>query len=255
MKFNISKFPILKTIKSGGLPKYNMGKPLISDDEVVRVSQRINNIISNSKTYYFSENIQNYIKNDTFNLSSKMEELLMTDISGVGVFLFNNDTTIVYSLECKNGKIAFEIHQLVNEDILASTHVGFIEGLELDYQSVIANIDRLNTDSIDSRMVISSLITHVIFKQYAPIETLIVNKDKTRKGVLNKLKHLNECSYDITVIDSNWFTNIIRTKGFGVTGHFALRACGIGHVSRKLVWIDSYQKSGYSRLAKKLSDN
>jgi len=254
MKFTQAKFPILKTIKNGGLPKYEMGNVSASNDEVLMVSKRINNIIANESVSYFAESVSKYISSDKFNLGSKMEELLRTDISGGGVFLYRNGVTLVYDLTCNDGKIAFEIYQLAGDNILASYHNGFIDGLNLDHQSVKASTSLINVNTIDSRMVISSLITYVIFKKYAPLETLIVNRDKTRKGILNKEKHLNEYNHDITVIDSTWFTTIIRTKGFGVQGHFGLRACGVGRTERRLVWIDAYQKDGYKRLAKKLNN-
>ena len=251
MKFTERKFPFLKTIKSGGLTKYEMGKPDLTNDEVIAYSNRINDIINGCETFYLSDKILNHIKNDTFNLGSKMAELINLGFNTKGVFIFNDGLTYVYSLQSKGGLVAYELYQLCLSNILASIHTGTLNGLNMKSSMITCKIENLASYSIIDAKVVGSLLSYLIFKEYAPIETLIVNREKTRKGVLNKEKYLNEFNHNVTVIDSNWFTNIIRNKGFGVRGHFGLRAYGEGRKKRKLVWIESYKKNGYVKKAKK----
>ena len=56
----------------------------------------------------------------------------------------------------------------------------------------------------------------------------------------------------VTVVNSNWNITSIRTEGFGVSGHMALRWCGKGRSEAKMIFIEPYQKKGYMRKAKKL---
>jgi len=58
----------------------------------------------------------------------------------------------------------------------------------------------------------------------------------------------------VTIVDSKWNITSIRTEGFGVSGHFALRWTGKGRAFPKMIFIEPYQKKGYMRKAKKLDN-
>lgn len=97
--------------------------------------------------------------------------------------------------------------------------------------------------------IVNDVHSILLLKKYADIEILEVNK--TRKKVKKQgEKILSEIKSNIQVLDSNWFTTFVRSEGFNVKGHFALRAYGEGRKKRKLVWINPYEKSGYTRTAK-----
>ena len=57
-------------------------------------------------------------------------------------------------------------------------------------------------------------------------------------------------NYDIEIIDITYFTRLIRTGEFGVSGHFRVQYFGTGNNEAKIIFIDSYKKNGYSRGAK-----
>lgn len=52
----------------------------------------------------------------------------------------------------------------------------------------------------------------------------------------------------VILVNSNWNKIIIRTVGFSVSGHFRLQRVGEGKKEVKLIWIEPYEKSGYTRL-------
>lgn len=60
----------------------------------------------------------------------------------------------------------------------------------------------------------------------------------------------NKTKVPITVLDSTWFTHLVSSGAFKVRGHFRLQPCGPNHAQRKLVWINDFEKSGYTRRAK-----
>jgi len=53
----------------------------------------------------------------------------------------------------------------------------------------------------------------------------------------------------ITIVNSNWNITSIRTDGFEVRGHFALRWTGEGRSIPKMVFIEPFKKNGYIRRA------
>lgn len=86
---------------------------------------------------------------------------------------------------------------------------------------------------------------------FAEIEDKYVQHGKVPRALVAGEKFVNETTVPIQVIGCNWFTNIIRTAGFGVKGHFRNQACGIGLSERKLIWVSDFQKKGYTRVAQK----
>ncbi len=86
---------------------------------------------------------------------------------------------------------------------------------------------------------------------FADIENKYVHGKKIPRATIAGEKFVNQTNVPIQVIGCNWFTNIIRTAGFGVKGHFRNQACGVGLSERKLIWVSDFQKNGYTRVAQK----
>jgi hypothetical protein len=97
------------------------------------------------------------------------------------------------------------------------------------------------------------LVTLPIFLKYCTLETKVVNAG--RKGHHVGEKYINDTEYPIEILDSTWFTTIIRSEGFGVEGHFRMQPYGPGLTLRKLIWIAPFEKEGYTRTAKILSSH
>lgn len=60
----------------------------------------------------------------------------------------------------------------------------------------------------------------------------------------------NKTRFPITVVDSAWYTHLVSSGAFKVRGHFRLQACGEALKDRKLIWIQDFEKEGYTRKAK-----
>lgn len=105
-------------------------------------------------------------------------------------------------------------------------------------------------DQFETRMI-ADLLKILTFLKYCPLETRLVKAGRKDGKGANKV--LNETGADIEYIDSNWFTTIIRSEGFGVTGHFRLQPCGPNLADRKLIYIAPYEKQGYTRKARILN--
>lgn len=59
---------------------------------------------------------------------------------------------------------------------------------------------------------------------------------------------LNNTKTDIVFVDTLWRERI-SSEGFKVRGHFRLQPVGEGRSSKKLIWIEEYNKHGYNRRA------
>lgn len=96
------------------------------------------------------------------------------------------------------------------------------------------------------------LITFILFKKYVALETKEIKANK--RGYHAGTKYVNETKSNITILDSTWFTTIVRSEGFAVRGHFRMQPYGPGATKRRLQWIPTFEKEGYTRIAKMLRD-
>lgn len=89
------------------------------------------------------------------------------------------------------------------------------------------------------------------FLRYAQVETKFLPAGQMTKFV--DCKYRNDTKSNITILNSTWFTNLVKSDAFKVRGHFRLQPCGEGHKDRKLIWINDFQKEGYTAPARKLN--
>jgi hypothetical protein len=93
---------------------------------------------------------------------------------------------------------------------------------------------------------------YFMFKKYAEVETKYLQPNKKTRDIFCKYK--NETATGITILDSKWFTNLVKSDAFNVRGHFRLQPKKKnGEWAKELIWINEFQKSGYISRAKKLS--
>jgi hypothetical protein len=90
------------------------------------------------------------------------------------------------------------------------------------------------------------------FLKYAQIETKMLPANKKVKDIA--CKYVNQTDYNIEYVNSTWFTNLVKSNGFKVRGHFRLQPCGVGMRDHKLIWISDFQKQGYTAPARKLKE-
>lgn len=88
------------------------------------------------------------------------------------------------------------------------------------------------------------------FLKFCDIETkIIVPKEKYRDSKKNR--YFNETKSKIEILDSTWFTTIVRDEDFEVSGHFRLQPYGPGRRNKRWIYINDFTKHGYVRRAKK----
>lgn len=97
------------------------------------------------------------------------------------------------------------------------------------------------------------VMSFILFYNYTESETHIihgVDTGKPRRLKLNDEKFLNDTTNIIEIIDTTYFTKLIRTGEFGVRGHFRVQRFGPRNSEAKIIFINGYKKSGYTRGAK-----
>lgn len=99
---------------------------------------------------------------------------------------------------------------------------------------------------------IMSLVLISMFRSYASVETKYV-APKSKINYEGKCR--NDTNLGITYLTSKWFTNLVRSEGFKVRGHFRLqpKKNNDGEWTKELIWIDSFEKSGYTSKAQILN--
>lgn len=71
-------------------------------------------------------------------------------------------------------------------------------------------------------------------------------KQKARVEHCNDKKWINKSGITVTLVNSDWNKMYYRTEEFEVSGHARFQRHGKGNQLVKLIWIDSYEKKGYS---------
>jgi hypothetical protein len=90
----------------------------------------------------------------------------------------------------------------------------------------------------------------LIFVLYSEVDEMVIRPNQST-GTKRNGKYVNQSKNDFVLVDSRWNNTIIRTEGFGVSGHFRLQRVGRNREERKLVYISEFVKNGYVRLSKK----
>ena len=90
-----------------------------------------------------------------------------------------------------------------------------------------------------------------MFQRFASVETKMLTAGLKTKDI--DVKYVNDTKFNILHLDSKWYTNLVKSDGFNVRGHFRFQACGHGLKDRKLIWINDFTKAGYTAPARKLS--
>lgn len=107
--------------------------------------------------------------------------------------------------------------------------------------------DERNEDFYNEMMEFTRLL---IFTELVDVETVELGP-KQSTGTRKQGKWLNESNGNIKIVDSSWNKILVKGQSFSVTGHVRMQPCGPGLKYRIPIWIDEFQKEGYTRNALK----
>jgi hypothetical protein len=112
-------------------------------------------------------------------------------------------------------------------------------------------------NEIDEEKQVAWYIGLIIFQKFCEVETKVVPPGK--KSSYRFENYVNDTALPVEILDSTWFTTIVRSDAFTVGGKdggfFRWQRCGPGLSEKKLVWVPAFEKKGYVRKAKILAQD
>lgn len=202
------------------------------------------------KAYYITETVLDKLN---------MLKIKMKHTEGIGE---HYDWT-VFS-EVKNGKYTFVlptnklIRMLVTDDVLSFCYLTFehLKGnKDLGYMSWIMfyvnrktgeQCDHFNHSDVKRNQ---QFIYYLLCFMFLSDNDEIVVEPNRKYGTKKSGKIINTLNIPLTVVNSRWNTTVISNEAFMVSGHYALRWIGEGRQKPRMVFIEPFEKSGYTRKA------
>ncbi len=258
-----SNYPILEKLHKGSLgimPIFEKDKIFFELDE---------NFGSNWKFYHknFQQEI-NVIRKPFYEASIKAEKKLMqlwrdiiindtSDFDVKGCYLFGN---LVYMIdyEIKKGsednETAFYIFDKKGMPLAM-----YINSTKYKINFIwISSCFSVGNSPTEIETWIYKKIAQIIvlkmFKTYAEVETKIIPPNSRIKDI--NCKHINDTKFQLTYLDSKWFTNLIKSDAFTVSGHFRLQPKKKNDEwTKELIWISEFEKTGYNSPARIIEYN
>jgi hypothetical protein len=269
MRINIDKYCILKIVKQNGdllnennttqikcsgknLDIINKNRIYYNNefDKIIKAISKKNNIECISENFFQAFDGDAKIAHKLWNLRNEVD-------SKIGILIIPDTLSYFYNItnDKMNENVIVKVFTFRNDIFMSYL------GLSYDYNSIFNNnimrYDEINSfDSIenDSNYNITYpaqiVISFLLFKTYADIEYKLIDGIKQKKSIVNGEKIINGTELPIEYIDSTWFVTLIHTEGFKVSGHFRLQPYGKGLEKRKLIYINEFEKIGYTRKAK-----
>jgi hypothetical protein len=208
--------------------------------------ERFNSLISSCK------NKVQYIASTLFEPIERYGSKLLTyetmrDYFGSGILVFQGGKYCYYDIKMKN---------------LADTEAE----VWVFYKEFLFSYCKRNLYSFDSWIRDGKTHIHIndyLFKEILAVLLFIKHAEIEIKNLPPNRQiwdgqtciYNNKTNTNIQVIDSTWFTTLVKSDAFKVRGHFRLQPCGDGKSKRKLVWINEFNKDGYTRKARKIDND
>lgn len=168
----------------------------------------------------------------------------------IGIVLTNN-LTIHYKIVTNliDGKIHFDGSELYwfSQNVLV-LKMTFIDGkIDKYFGNNTRNLklnDAFNMILIKEPMhFFNRLYAVEVFKRFSNVETKVFNPIKDPKKRNNK--QVNGTPFKFIELTSAYFTNLVVSGAFKVSGHWRLQPYKEGDF--KLIWIKDFEKKGYTR--------
>ncbi len=266
MRINYKTYPILEKAKKGVLSDlsfynevdkktWSEHAPVFNFFFMLGSERFLENI------YHISENFRKATNKAEGRLYDLFSDIIQNDISDFsvnGTFIHRNCISFVSFITKKGTESMSKIFFMFHKD--GSPICYYIDGVFREQLPKFAPYlwvtDRYGIKKEDAlKYVLSSFLENIMFsmfKQYAEVETKILEPKKKVK--IFGCKYLNETDMNITHLDSKWFTNLVKSDAFKVRGHFRLQPKKKeGKWTKELIWINDFEKSGYTSPARKLT--
>ncbi len=208
-----------------------------------------------SKIQYISDPFYKAYNQGVSKLANVLDD---EEIDECGTFIVNSTpsetNTIFYDISSQGKGADFKLTAVI---------FFFCKHTNMDKPSLAVYVQRNNKgvkeyfsevaakNELTNISVLADIFTMILFMKYCQVETKIIKPNS--KALHVGCKYVNETQNNIEILDSTWFTTIVRSEGFHVRGHFRMQPYGPGMKDKKLKWIYDFDKTGYTKTAKVLS--
>ena len=263
MLYSYKAFPILKAIANSDSLLTN--HHLQTSENVFKLFAKYDSIYvdffnnirhhPDFQIYYIASPVLEMLTNlDEGNSLWKLRDNLKP---GAGTFLYKDGLQVMYHIEKNNSEVSINFFGVLKNTVTCCMNCGWLLGSDIEevYFTQQPYYFPESPSANDIEVILRVTVAVCMFRDFAELETLLISgKGGKRKGTLGNEKHtVKDFPGKIIVINSNWAATIISEKGFGVKGHFRFQPYGPERSKRKLIWINSFEKSGYTINAKKLN--
>jgi len=190
------------------------------------------------KVVSFSKNVINTLKHLKAGKFSR-KDLVLDSIPEALVIILNDKMFVIYQTLMESSVITSEelyyvysISTNISEESMGAGLIGL---------NPIVNMKGSTISDEDYDLLTSALV----YLFYGTITTKVC-KPKIKYKINNYVSLVNPLKTDLHYVDTLWKQRI-NTEGFPVRGHFRLQP--YKNNKRKLIWIEAYQKKGYTRKA------
>jgi hypothetical protein len=250
MRLNENTYPAYMQIQRNDLLSLNIDA--LFKDEILTDNKKFFDFIESIK-YTFNQVDETYYVTETFKEAIHIaapkiikDRKLFTEIpSSCGVLFTKNGFTL-YISNPTDKKLKLLCYGFTRDTL---TTYGIIDN-DFKYGGAAFTYKGINDTEYLSNYL-NGILLAIWFIKNCEIETKVLQpKEKHRQ---EGIKYYNESKSPITILNCNWFTNLVRDIPFSVKGHFRWQPCGEKLQRRKLIWIEEFEKSGYNRKALKES--
>lgn len=276
MRISEKKYPALKHLKTG-VSRVGLRAEVLPQFKAYAFCHLelfekffIEGFEKNKEAYSSNINIvKNSFRSSAKKASVSLAKLIREDMEKENVKLFGttiyHNYVFFYSWETySNSEDITATLYVFHEDLLVYAYISdpkkndsptFFSFADHKYIEAIFGYCDLGTVDKMERFVFhfmgENVFLYEYFKRYAKVETIEMSKSNRKVTDDKGEKYLNETDYDVTVLDSKWFREIVRDEDFEVRGHFRLQPKKKdGEWTKELIWIEDFIKHGYHRKAK-----
>lgn len=264
MKISYRTHPILKKIEEnvlGTIPINELDKPFFDIKyKDFTDSWKATNILCKKNIVAVTKPFLEASEKSKKQLLSLFEEQInKSDFSIAGTYLLYDAVCTLY-YNTKNNSEDNEIRMFLfskeGQPLMFFIDSSYYKVYQNGWASQMFGMKGFNTD--EAKQFIYSKVAGVclieIFKRFANVETKELNAGQKIKGI--ECNYKNDTKSNVTVLDSKWFTTLVKSDRFNVRGHFRLQPKKKdGEWTKELIWIDEFQKLGYTAHARMLSSN
>lgn len=238
--------------------------PALFDDNIVlkkfiaelegEVIKTYGNMIKDAKKnlFYVASTIMDHIS-DSFPKLAKFWEEIPSTIRGLLFVSQGKPHCLLYFVENLEDRtlIMGQYSAMYGQDHIGDLFAGYIpKGTgEIQFHSYEYVASSASSVGDITAVITKIILATELFINYAEIEKKEVQPSRQIWEGPTCLYN-NKTKSPITVIDSTWFTHLVSSGAFKVSGHYRLQPYGHGLTKKKLIWINDFEKTGYTRKAK-----